>query len=409
MECKGYDETDSEVTPHLMASNVSAGDAQIPFSQISTIVRDRAFPLLAETFLFALYSVLTAYFVSKRWMDRKINPLPPFVLWMTLTMFVLFLGYWSIDVYLLWAEVYKFLPQQQTGRKDIYYDGIFMPWSVPLYVQSILQLILVLLGDVVSLWRGYVISGKSPWLKKLVVGTVVLESLVYLWVCISWSTYYLPTSDSGFYYVLLRSRRPVVYLSYAVTGIAQIASTLVIAFKAWVYWKNFRRVANKSPTHGSLAILAIVIETGVTYLLLLVWFATINDFIGRHGAIVAITSSYYFTPLVAMYPTLVVVLVSTRKSVLEPSNKVGAASGDLRFAASSRPSEDHCSRCSGHMRPYDLGHRRKTADLEQAVDMIVILPGEHTGASGIDSSPSLLKAGTTTVTSVRDEHTGNIV
>lgn len=76
-------------------------------------------------------------------MDRRINPLPPFVLWMTLTMFALFLGYWSIDVYLLWAEVYKFLPQQQTGRKDIYYDGIFMPWSVPLYVQSTLQLILV--------------------------------------------------------------------------------------------------------------------------------------------------------------------------------------------------------------------------------------------------------------------------
>lgn len=109
-----------------------------------------------------------------------------------------------------------------------------------------------------------------------------------------------------------------------------------------------------------------------------------------------------------MYPTLVVVLVSTRKSVLEPSIKVGAASGELRFATSSRASEDHCSRCSGHMRPYDLGHRRKTADLEQVVDMFVILPGEHTGSSGMGSSPSLL-TGTSTVTSVRDAHAGNII
>lgn len=36
----------------ILIVDVSPGDAQIPFSHISSIVRDRAFPLLAETFLF---------------------------------------------------------------------------------------------------------------------------------------------------------------------------------------------------------------------------------------------------------------------------------------------------------------------------------------------------------------------
>ncbi|VDB83389.1 unnamed protein product [Peniophora sp. CBMAI 1063] len=326
-----------------MSSHVSPqAEAQIPFSQISSILRDRVFPLLAETFLFALYAVLTGYFISKRWSNRRTNPLPAFILWTTLTMFVACVGYWVIDVYLLWAEAYRFLPRQtELQGTGIFFDGLDMPWSPPLYVQSILQLLLVLLGDVVSLWRGYVISGRPRWLRRLVISIIVVESLIYLWVAISWSTYYLPPSNSGFYDALVKSRRPVVYTSYAITGIAQTASTVTIAHKAWAHWRNSSGFVVKSSMHSSLAMLAIVIETGVAYLLLLIWFATINDLIGRHGSAAAVTSSYYFTPLVAMYPTLVVVLVSIRRSPLEPSGvSTSAASGRLRFAASSSTSED---------------------------------------------------------------------
>ena len=70
--------------------------------------------------------------------DRRAAPrLPVFMLCVALAMFALFTLYWAIDVYLLWAAVYRYLPRQSTEREDTYLDGIWISWSAPYFIQQI--------------------------------------------------------------------------------------------------------------------------------------------------------------------------------------------------------------------------------------------------------------------------------
>ncbi|KZV71674.1 hypothetical protein PENSPDRAFT_400768 [Peniophora sp. CONT] len=72
--------------------------------------------------------------------------------------------------------------------------------------------------------------------------------------------------------------------------------------------------------------LAVVIESGVVYFALLAWFGAI-DVWGSPNSIVTTTTRFYMSPLIAMYPTLVVVLVAMRRSMLERS--VGSTTAAL--------------------------------------------------------------------------------
>ncbi|KZV63141.1 hypothetical protein PENSPDRAFT_220563 [Peniophora sp. CONT] len=103
--------------------------------KLTLIVADRAFPLLIETYLYALYTVLTVYFVYRRWLDRERTSLTVFMLLVTLAMFILFTAYWAIDIYLLWIEVYRYLPLQRSDShsKAMFLDGLWIPWSTVFY------------------------------------------------------------------------------------------------------------------------------------------------------------------------------------------------------------------------------------------------------------------------------------
>ena len=82
--------------------------------------------------------------------DRKAAPLPlpTFMLVTTLAMFVLFSAYWAIDVYLLWAEVYLYLPEQlrPVDPDAMFLEGLYIPWSVAYYVQEAFQFVMVSTG-----------------------------------------------------------------------------------------------------------------------------------------------------------------------------------------------------------------------------------------------------------------------
>lgn len=76
---------------------------------------------------------------------RNIASLPVFMLIVTLGMYILFTAYWAIDVYLLWIEVYRYLPQQQTESGVVMFlDGLLIPWSAAYYVQTAFQFMMVI-------------------------------------------------------------------------------------------------------------------------------------------------------------------------------------------------------------------------------------------------------------------------
>lgn len=118
------------------------------------------------------------------------------MLLVTLTMFALFSGYWACDVYLLWAEVYRYLPRplEATSPNATYLDGLYIPWTVAYFAPQVFRFMMVMpkfrvfpdehfhlscqltLGDTVSLWRAYVIWGRPRWLFRLFASLVIIDS-----------------------------------------------------------------------------------------------------------------------------------------------------------------------------------------------------------------------------------------
>ena len=61
-----------------------------------------------------------------------------------LLMFASFLAYWSIDVYLLWADVYQLLPLRQTDLSgEVAVSWIYKSALTPFFIQQILVPLMV--------------------------------------------------------------------------------------------------------------------------------------------------------------------------------------------------------------------------------------------------------------------------
>ncbi|VDC06680.1 unnamed protein product [Peniophora sp. CBMAI 1063] len=252
-------------------------------------------------------------------------------------MFALYSLYWSLDVYLLWAKFdYLLLPQPasapgisitQASWKGAPTTGGLPPGSFPmLFVQWLTGMILIVLGDFVSLWRAWAIFGKPRWLYIVLVSTAAIESAIFIMLFVSTSPAYLPTS-SAFARVSAKARVPLTFLGYSVTGLAQISATSLIAYKAWAHWRDVREVAKSR----NVAALVVVIETGIAYVLLLAFYGFVDFFEPKNsGWNVASVDRFYSVPLIAMYPTLVVVLVASRRTVLEEAST--GSLGDMQFA-----------------------------------------------------------------------------
>ncbi|VDB87046.1 unnamed protein product [Peniophora sp. CBMAI 1063] len=283
----------------------------VSYEATLSVMRYRTFPLLLETFLYALYAASSAYFIQSRWINRKTTHLTPFMLWVTVTMFTLFSAYWAIDVYLLWLEMYRYLPLQSEpiDPNAQYLDGLYIPWSVAYYAQQPLQFTMLVLGDTVSIWRAYVIWGRPRWLFLLFTG-------LYTLVLIAGRPG--PQSiDDNFGHRIYRDAH---ISANVVTMAAQVLATAFIVYKAWECWKDVRKLSSQLRLRYSLAILAVIIESGAIYMALLVWYGVLDVSTGyRQDNLLMATTFYYMTPLIAMYPNLVVILVATRRSVLERS------------------------------------------------------------------------------------------
>ncbi|KZV74661.1 hypothetical protein PENSPDRAFT_732200 [Peniophora sp. CONT] len=135
---------------------------------------------------------------------------------------------------------------------------------------------------------------------------------------------YLSVSVPGFVDDLAGARMLITFTGYSITGLAQLVSTTLIAYRAWVHWREVRESIYRSVSRPSLAALAIIIESGVAYLALLVWYGSISWWGNPYSAVVY-TCRFYSVPLIAMYPTLVIIVVTSHRSVLERSIGVHSA------------------------------------------------------------------------------------
>ncbi|KZV63146.1 hypothetical protein PENSPDRAFT_758183 [Peniophora sp. CONT] len=293
-----------------------------PVRTLQTIVDVRVFPLLLETGLIAIFTLQTIYFVYHRCAHKPRSPtkrhLPHnSMLCLSICMYLLALAYWILDVIIARQELLVFLPIRlsATPKTDVF-GTLTQMLGVHWYAQTVLQILIWISSDGIVLWRAYAVLGKLRWLKITIIIIFGIEIGVY----VDYVAFYLFVvphppqfiqhfrETTGFAYII------APYLAAASTTVAvQIFATTLIAYKAWRVWKS-RKGLFDGPGRVFRA-LAVLIESGVVYTLLWIWYV-----IATNDSIVGLTmtgwTDYYLMPLTAMYPTLVVMIVTLQDSVL---------------------------------------------------------------------------------------------
>ncbi|KZV63158.1 hypothetical protein PENSPDRAFT_691900 [Peniophora sp. CONT] len=317
-----------------MSFNASDTQAQLAFPILGITTRDGVLPLIFETFLMALFTVMVVYFLSQQ---RSRSPPPSkaraAIFYVALCSYTLAVINWAIDIHILWLELTRLIPQTLSnatpGADASEVHGILS------FIQAILYSCIFTLSDVVLLWRAYVLTERPRWLLYTSVVVVVIEDALYVLNLIS-QLYLLPNMPTSIISLAFQLNLGIGPTIVACTAAVQAFASILITSRIWKPWNEFRDLIlfrNLERKHSEL--LLLIAETGILYSLLWIW-ATISISPGvRDLDTAADWVPYYLVPISSIYPVAIVVIVSLRCSVLERKPDMQSrmlSSGTLRFA-----------------------------------------------------------------------------
>ncbi|KAI0036560.1 hypothetical protein K488DRAFT_67567 [Vararia minispora EC-137] len=252
-------------------------------------------------------------------------------------MFILCATSWAIDITILWLELCVALPSRMSDPEtsDSVYRRVYGMMGLLGYAQECCFLLNIVIGDCVVLWRAFVLWGRPRWLLRTA-SVLVFLSLVF----------------DAFYLVILaasdleNAHIPAVLaesgvlklgakgLAWALTGITNILAISLIGYKTWRHWKDVVALVQRK-TNTTLGMMGVVVETSVIYLLAWLMSVLAGEFV--FGTYPYYLNWYFVMPITGMYPTLVIVLVAGRSSLLESGvTKIQASGGkvDIETATS---------------------------------------------------------------------------
>ncbi|VDB83427.1 unnamed protein product [Peniophora sp. CBMAI 1063] len=315
---------------------------------VKSLANIRVFPLYLETALLAIFTIQTSYFVyhecriaAKSTLRRTYRR---GMLCLATFLYLLAVVYWTLDIVILRQELLVFVPGQMslTQRPDVV---VVLPELVGMYwyARATMQLMIWTISDCVALWRAYAVLGRPGWLNIVIplifvcaIGAHVCFIVLYLQVLPDPPRFVLILWESESALVVIASFLAVSSVTVAI----QTFSTSLIAYKACVIYRE-RQGLFRGPGRA-FRILAVLIESGIGYMLLWIWFI-----VGKNGDVFNLAQSvwpdYCIMMLTAMYPTLVVMLVTVRDSVLVSADNLPLSrpghfeTRELGGAASSTP------------------------------------------------------------------------
>ncbi|KZV72994.1 hypothetical protein PENSPDRAFT_733163 [Peniophora sp. CONT] len=320
------------------------------------------FPLILESMLFALFTVLIAYHSLKYWTGKKRTRS---IFAVCVCLYVLCAICWALDVWIVWVDLYRVLPSQLSPATldpaDDPYSTIDRLTGPMLFARHISSRIIFIMCDWVSLWRAYAIYGSPRWLKIVCILIVAVSCVFHGGVNMAFE-----------------------YMSLSTTACAQIFSTALIAWKAWLARRIYRQEVSMHPVErvgGSeshdhrrlFTILCIVIETGVVYTLLFI--THVLSVAILLGAGYSTWSFFWISQVSGICPTLIVVVVSLQQSVLEHKAHTDTAATDITLSIQFAGNARDAGCCEKHMgQPVEspkemLVSRHRRDDSEESLEM----------------------------------------
>lgn len=105
-------------------------------------------------------------------------------------------------------------------------------------------------------------------------------------------------------------------VSMSVTALANIIATSMIAYKAWSHWRDVKVLLNReTASNATVRVLALVAESGLGYSTLWIFYILSSNNV--FGTVLLSAFPIVMSQISGMYPTLVIVLISWQRSLLE--------------------------------------------------------------------------------------------
>ncbi|VDB92281.1 unnamed protein product [Peniophora sp. CBMAI 1063] len=291
-------------------------------NDIKSMADYRIFPVILESVLLALHAVLIVLLCIKYWGDKD-RVLGVFAV--SACLFIMTAAEWALDIWVLALELYRLLPSRLSP------DGVSIPINEALkelngnvtFARDTCLTVVFILCDSISLWRAYVIYGRPMWLKFTCCSLVAVSCILYLLDMVVDLGKDLMTPAAMVIHNSTLGRgvaiRAIANTALAITALSQVLATVLIARKAILYRKEMKLLLSAGPYNFRMLvpILYVLVETGIVYSLLWVIFVISNS--GNVDTAATYWSEYWIGQISGIYPTLIVVVVSRRASILEQS------------------------------------------------------------------------------------------
>ncbi|VDB83434.1 unnamed protein product [Peniophora sp. CBMAI 1063] len=325
------------VSPRRMAYNFSEVRLDSPVADVESIANFRAFPLLLESTLMGVFTVQTAFLVQHQchrlmtsstlpaYLRSRPKPHTRLLLGLTVCLYLLAVACWALDIVLLRQDLLDLLPNQLSTDPD---PGVYATLAQlrgeEQYAQAVLQIVIWLISDCITLWRAYAVLGKPRWLRYTIFILLFLEFADYV-VYIVLYVYIFP-HPPRFISSLYQSSGGLIgtapfAATSAFTAAVQAFASFLIFCKAWMILKS--RQGLPCGPGRTFRTLSVFIESGLAYSVLWIWYA-----IGSNDEISSqMTSAWmdsYVIPLTAMYPTLVMMIVTIQDSALAKADRLSS-------------------------------------------------------------------------------------
>ncbi|VDC07977.1 unnamed protein product [Peniophora sp. CBMAI 1063] len=296
---------------------------------VTAIVNERVFPVFVETILYTLYSVLMiTHLIKHRNNPRHAPSIFALSMWLYLPCTVC----WALDFSLLWTDLYRYLPgtlsPAATSSSDN--DRLALNNSNRIFVRAICGGTVFVFCDVVAMWRAYVLYGRPRWLGIGCLCLFAFSSVMYTMVGVFDATTLLRDPPS-FASHRFTPTAALELTAFSTTLLAHLGSTILISRKAWIHRRWLRKLIDTQNGSGGsndskpMVVVYTVIESGIMYTSESLWAVYVSTgWLSDYGRT---WTGFWMYQISGMYPTLVVVVVLLRGSLLEQS---AARTGDRR-------------------------------------------------------------------------------
>jgi hypothetical protein len=274
----------------------------------------RVFPLLVETALWAIYTVLisiSTYLAVFRGLQTRSKKT---MLAFMLVMYLLSTLDWAIDVRRVWTDLKISIPGELNSpprdESSLNTENVILR-----IIQAITNNLCVFIGDLVVCWRVCVVY---RWDKRIIVTAVILLTIFFSSV----SLCNLTQIGEGFpeiehLHILVPSQLTIDAIALTFTALVNLWATVMIGLRVWKCRRRIQlHLASIDRKSYTEKVLTLFVETGIVYTVL--W-ALKNIIIIPRLALTAYTNYAIFVmnQAVGMYPTLILVLVVLQQSHLE--------------------------------------------------------------------------------------------